>query len=228
MSAPNLHISLLRPPIIQILRAAGFHSARSAVIDTLTDIASRYLLLLATSAVDHATNSHPDNPSPNMDDLVLALQDAGAIRPQMSGMEEEGRGEEDMRGLETFLAWFSGPSNREIRRVAGFLPSEGDVGDADSLEREDYLTGLYFAISLIVSLMVALKKKHSKTGEESRYQGTVLGKTAEEHPIVIEGGVQSIKDWGMQIKTKEVIPESVSPHMSSTFSHPSEPDDMEI
>lgn len=145
MSAPNLHISLLRPPIIQILRAAGFHSARSAVVDTLTDIASRYLVLLATSAVDHATNSHADSPSPNLDDVILALQEAGALKPQMSGMEEERRDEEDMRGLEAFLAWFSGPSNREIRRVAGFLPTEGDMVDADSLEKEDYLAGLYLA-----------------------------------------------------------------------------------
>jgi len=213
MSAPNLHISLLRPPIIQILRAAGFHSARSAVIDTLTDIASRYLLLLATSAMNQAANSHADNPSPNLDDVALALQEAGALRPQLSGMEEEMRGEEDMRGLESFLAWFSGPSNREIRRVAGFLPSEGDVVDADSLEKEDYLT--------------VLKKKHSKTGEESRYQGTVLGKSAEEYPIVIEGGAESIKDWGMQIKSKEITADSIPSLMSCASSSFSETDIME-
>jgi transcription initiation factor TFIID subunit 3 len=76
--------------------------------------------------------------------------------------------------------------------------------------------------------MLALKKKHSKTGEESRYQGTVLGKSAEEHPIVIEGGVESIKDWGMQIKSRETTAGLVSPPRSSTFSHLSEADDVEI
>lgn len=41
-----------------------------------------------------------------------------------------------------------------------------------------------------------LKKKHSKTGEESRFQGTVLGIPAEGKPIIIEGGpFESIQAW---------------------------------
>lgn len=76
--------------------------------------------------------------------------------------------------------------------------------------------------------MLALKKKHSKTGEESRYQGTVLGKSADEHPIVIEGGAESIRDWSMQIKSKEAAAELVGPRMRSTYSSLSEADDMEI
>ncbi|KAK2796190.1 hypothetical protein FQN52_000168 [Onygenales sp. PD_12] len=214
MSAPNLHHSLLRPPVIQLLRAAGFHSARPAVIDTLTDLAARYLLLLASSTNDHATNSHSEIPIPSLEDVLMALQDAGALRPQMTFSEELVRGDEDMRGLESFLAWFSGPANKEIRRVAGFLPSEGDVVDQDSLEKEDYLT--------------SLKKKHSKTGEESRYQGTVLGKSGEVHPIVIEGGAQSIKAWGVQVRSRETSAESVSSAMSSVPSSLSDVGDMEI
>ncbi len=75
--------------------------------------------------------------------------------------------------------------------------------------------------------MIALKKKHSKTGEESRYQGTVLGKSADEHPIVIEGGAESIKDWSMRIKSKDTAAESVPSRMSNTYSSLSEADDME-
>jgi len=75
--------------------------------------------------------------------------------------------------------------------------------------------------------MAVLKKKHSKTGEESRYQGTVLGKSAEEHPIVIEGGAGSIKDWGMQIKSKETAADSVPSRMSCASSSFSEADIME-
>lgn len=52
----------------------------------------------------------------------------------------------------------------------------------------------------------ALKKKHSKTGEESRYQGTVLGKSNEPHPIVIEGGAGSIRDWKAQIAGRASTP----------------------
>lgn len=41
-----------------------------------------------------------------------------------------------------------------------------------------------------------LKKKHSKTGEESRFQGTVLGIPAEGKPVIIEGGpFESIQAW---------------------------------
>ena len=39
-------------------------------------------------------------------------------------------------------------------------------------------------------------KKHSKTGVESRFQGTVLGVPAEPKTIKIEGGTaESIEEW---------------------------------
>ena len=45
-------------------------------------------------------------------------------------------------------------------------------------------------------------KKHSKTGVESRFQGTVLGHPADPRPVKIEGGaVDSIQDWCQ--KTRE-------------------------
>ncbi|OKL58703.1 hypothetical protein UA08_06020 [Talaromyces atroroseus] len=203
MSGPHsLHNALLRPPIIQILRAAGYHSTRPSVLDTLADLTARYLILLGSSAAEHAANSHPDDPVPTLADILLALQDTGALRPQMKEFEEDWRGEEDTRGLDAFMAWFTGPANREIRRIAGYIPSEGDVVDADLLEKEDYLT--------------VLKKKHSKTGEESRYAGTVLGKDAEEHPIVIEGGAaSSIGEWALQVKTREQYDYSTSSAISS-------------
>ncbi|KAF3481836.1 bromodomain associated protein [Arthroderma uncinatum] len=213
MSTPDLHISLLRPPVIQILRAAGFHSTRPAVVDTLTDMASRYLLLLASATAQHAINSHPVCPIPTLDDTIMALEDVGALRPQISRLEEDRCGEEDMRAVEAFLSWFSGPANREIKRVSGFIAGEGEVVDEDSLEKEDYLS--------------ALKKKHSKTGEESRFQGTVLGKDAEERLIVIEGGAESIKAWKAQTKAREHSSEPTST-ISSLSSSISVPDLMEI
>ncbi|KAJ6010140.1 hypothetical protein N7499_004457 [Penicillium canescens] len=209
MSGPNLHNALLRPPIIQILRAQGFHSTRPSVLETLQDLTGRYIMILASSAADHAANAHPQDPVPVLEDIYQALQDAGAIRPQLREWEEEWQGEEDMRGLDSFLGWMTGPTHREIRRVAGFVPSEGDMVDRDAMEKEDYLT--------------ALKKKHSKTGEESRYAGTVLGKSAEEHPIIIEGGVPSIQEWGAQIRAQTSDPmDSDTSGVSSAPSHLSE------
>lgn len=150
MAAPDLHNALLRPPIIQILRAAGFHSTRPAVLDTLADITARYLLLLSSSTAQHATTSHEDDPVPTIADVRQALRDVGALRPQKTEAEERQEGEEDMRGVEAFTSWFFGPSHREIRRIAGFVPTEGDMVDPDSLAKEDYLTGMdYWAHSAI-------------------------------------------------------------------------------
>lgn len=85
--------------------------------------------------------------------------------------------------------------------------------DPDAVEKEDYLT--------------ALKKKHSKTGEESRYAGTVLGKHAEEHPVVIEGGAPSIQDWGVQVRARaSEATDSDSSGVSSAPSHLSDDEAM--
>lgn len=211
MSGANLHSALLRPPIIQILRAQGFHSTRPSVLETLSDLTARYLMILASSTATHAANAHPADPAPVLEDIYQALQDAGALRPQLRDWEEDWEGEEDLRGLDSFLSWITGPAHREIRRIAGFVPSEGDMVDSDAMEKEDFLT--------------VLKKKHSKTGEESRYAGTVLGKNAEERTVVIEGGAPSIREWGTQIKSR--TPDLVDSDSSGVSSAPSNLSDEE-
>jgi len=46
-----------------------------------------------------------------------------------------------------------------------------------------------------------LKKKHSKTGEESRFQGTTLGKDLDYKEIAIDGGsISSIGAWEDKIR----------------------------
>ncbi|KAJ5618279.1 hypothetical protein N7528_006922 [Penicillium herquei] len=214
MSGPNLHIALLRPPIIQILRAQGFHSTKPSVLESLADLTARYIMILAKATTTHAHNAHPEEPTPALEDVYQALQDAGALRPQLREWEEDWAGDEDLRGLESLIEWIKGPAHHEILRIAGRVPSEGDMVDPDAMEKEDFLT--------------ALKKKHSKTGEESRYAGTVLGKSAEEHPIIIDGGAPSIRDWGQQIRSRApTSPNSDSSGVSSAPSQLSE-DPMEV
>ncbi|KIX01283.1 uncharacterized protein Z518_09008 [Rhinocladiella mackenziei CBS 650.93] len=195
MTSTGLHTALLRPAVIQILRAAGFGYARPAVIDTVTDLATRYLILLASSTARTAFNTH-NSMVPTIQDVRLALSQAGALVPQMTTVEENLRGEveiegvmvpfEDLRGVEAFVNWAQGPVNKEIRRVAGF----GDDANVEEIaagldDQEDYLT--------------ALKKKHSKTGEEFRYQGTILGKDTELQAVSIVGGpAASIAEWTHQ------------------------------
>lgn len=62
----------------------------------------------------------------------MAMQDCGALVPEKILEDEDIDGQEDMRGVENFLAWVTGKANREIRRVA----LEG--ADAST---EDYLAG---------------------------------------------------------------------------------------
>ena len=151
MSSVNLHNALLRPAVLQILRAAGFNYTRSAVLDTVTDLAARYLLLLASLTAQHAFNNHNDYVS-TVQDARMALLDMGALRPQLSVLEEKARGVEefngetipfeDVRGVDGFVNWAKGPANKEIRRIAGFASVSGDVGDGLAVleEDEDYVT----------------------------------------------------------------------------------------
>ena len=55
-----------------------------------------------------------------------------------------------------------------------------------------------------------LKKKHSKTGEESRYKGTVLGLPAEAKAVRIEGGqIESIQAWQEKMQEKKSVADSL-------------------
>ena len=151
MTSAELHTALLRPAVLQILRAAGFGYARPAVIDTITELAARYLMLLASSTAQNAFNTH-NTFVPTIQDVRLALSQAGALVPQMSTVEESLREDvevdgtmvpfEDLRGVEGFVNWAHGPANKEIRRIAGF----GDDANVEEIaagldEQEDYLTG---------------------------------------------------------------------------------------
>lgn len=203
MSSHALYTSLLRPPIIHILRAAGFHTTKPAVLDTLVDLAARYITLLASRAAAHAQESRNDQ-NLTITDVRMALQDVGALWPQKSAMEEHLMGEEDMRGVEAFVKWMKGDEHREIRRIAGLIDSDAAMPGVDMpTEKEDFLTGNSPLCPYAVSrsdLPIALKKKHNKTGEVSRFQGTVLGTYAEDKPIRIEGGpIETIQDWSARV-----------------------------
>lgn len=134
---PALHHSLLRPVVLHILRAAGYHSTRSSVLDIVTDIAARYMLLLAQATVTHASLNHHEPElalEVSIQDVRMAMQDCGLLLPEKTLEEQEREGIEDTRGVDAFIEWAMGPANQEIRRVAL---------DA-SAEKEDYLTGLSF------------------------------------------------------------------------------------
>ncbi|RDI80114.1 Dolichyl pyrophosphate Man9GlcNAc2 alpha-1,3-glucosyltransferase [Venturia inaequalis] len=218
MSEKQLHHALLKPAVLQMLRAAGFAGTRPAVADTLTEITSRYIMLLASQAMAFAHLNHGD-PIPDITDTRMALMNCALLQPTQTASEEmwkellrqpieeipegsvlrkkeaEKRDEEDTHEIKAFINWFDGPVYKEQMRIAGLakenVPAEQVVEGIELVKHVDYFT--------------ALKQKHSKTGEVSRFQGTVLGKEAEARQIKIEGpaGVpESIEQWNETVKQR--------------------------
>lgn len=135
---PAVFHALLRPAIIQILRATGFHSAKPAVIDSVTDLAARYLEILCQETARHAGNNahvpeYAGMVEPLIADVRLALQDVGAFLPERNWEEQDYLEQEDTRGVDDFVAWATGPKIEQIRRVALDGAEEGVT---------DYLTGM--------------------------------------------------------------------------------------
>ncbi|PVI08041.1 hypothetical protein DM02DRAFT_608143 [Periconia macrospinosa] len=212
----DLFLTLLRPAVLHILRASGFQGAKPSVVDTLVDLTARYMTLLATRTAYNAYSNHNDL-EPDISDVRMAMQDCGLLVPTMTAAEElwseilrkpleaydeesgarakeeKRRDADDTADVTSFIEWARGDTNREIRRIAGVAkPQQPTTTEQlDAAEMEDYLS--------------SLMKKHSKTGVDSRYQGTILGKPAELKPVKIEGGsVDSIEEWCRRTREKSI------------------------
>ncbi|KKA26748.1 hypothetical protein TD95_000881 [Thielaviopsis punctulata] len=180
---PTFFHALLRPCVLQILRATGYYGSRPTVIDTLTDLAVRYMYMLCQKTALHAVDNGHDM-TPSVVDVRMALQDMGALIPERPLFEQDFMGEEDVRGVEEFIAWFDSPRYKAIMALPLF---DGDT------EAPDYLT--------------ALKTKHSKTGEDSKYVATALGRSIDHGEIIAEGGgedLSSIQKWEEKIRGPSV------------------------
>ena len=127
--------------MLQILRATGYHGAKTSVLDSMTDLAARYLYHLCELTAVYTAHSASEDMIPTVVDVRMALQHAGALLPERPQGEQEFLGTEDMRGMDEFLAWAGGPLNREIKRIA----LDGEDEASDYLNGETYFT----AVSLI-------------------------------------------------------------------------------
>lgn len=208
----DTHRALLRVFVIHALRAAGFHSTKPSVLDTIVDLAERFFLLLASTTAQHALSSHNDS-IPTITDVRMALSDCGVLIPCTDASQEawqermrkplcevaavpqggkarmiaekRKRDDEDTKDVRDFTKWYDGAQHREIKRIAGIIPDESiaQMGvGGQMMQGEDFFT--------------ALKKKMSKAADDIRLQGTALGRPADSREVVIEGGpVQHIRDW---------------------------------
>ena len=175
MSTTDLYSSLLRPPVLHVLRAAGFTSARPAAVDTLVDLAARYLVLLARKTAQHAWQNH-NSATPEVGDVRAALQDVGALWPELGDMEEQLLYDDDLRGLHRFLSWFNGDANREILRIGGLRPDRGEAPDAETgVEREDFLAGENSTIRRHESALIPTSYSVEEEAQQDRRRITVPG-----------------------------------------------------
>lgn len=104
------------------------------MLDTLTDLAARYISQLASSTAEYAELNHDEHFDISIEDVRMAMEDCGALIPRLCLEDEDYQKEEDTRGVDGFIEWAKGPANKEIRRIAL------DGGEAD---KEDYLTGTF-------------------------------------------------------------------------------------
>ncbi|KAI1828721.1 hypothetical protein F4861DRAFT_15591 [Xylaria intraflava] len=227
----EIHLALLRPAILQILRAQGYYASTPNTIDCLTELAGQYLYTIAKRTAEHATlNNYLGPPgTPDLVDVRLALEECGALLPgadqpppakrrRLSRSDAENGDEssreyseeaEDTRGVDEFIRWAMGRKNQRIRKVAGVVAPPGaitaDAEGEDGIVEErpsDYLD--------------ALKRKHNKTDQESKYAGTILGRSIDHGEVLIEGGPDtSLAAWATRMREASLRP----PDPQSTANH---------
>ena len=138
------------------------------------------------------------------------LPHGGRRRERVLQMRED----EDTRDVREFVDWVKGDRNREIRRVAGMIGGErsvviglgggGVAGGNMAGPGVNGTNGTGMGEPSHEDWLAALKKKHSKIGEDARYAGTVLGRQGEDKDVKIEGGsVETIQQWSDGLLEKQ-------------------------
>lgn len=214
--------ALLRPAILQILRAQGYYACSPAVLDNVTELASRYLMELADRTARFMETNSEATLQPTLADARMAMEQCGVFAPTRLHPAQVWADQEDTSGVANFIGWAEGPKNAKIRKVAQAISEPTGLEDADSAEEpaNNYLAGKSFRRTKKMSVanfarsfpLVALKKKHNKNDQESKYTSTVLGKGNDHGDIPVEGGpVASVKDWEQMMREAARRPREPTP-----------------
>lgn len=78
-------------------------------------------------------------------DIRMALQDLGALLPEALPVQQEWLGEEDLRGVEEFVKWFSG---QRMKEIMDFAKGDGENDEIDYLHGESGRGLLAFQLAL--------------------------------------------------------------------------------
>ncbi|KAI1491922.1 hypothetical protein F5X96DRAFT_692790 [Biscogniauxia mediterranea] len=228
LTPSEIHHALLRPAILQILRAQGYYSSTPGTVDAVTELAGSYLGAIARRAAQHAAlHPNPDAAAPpaapTLTDVRLALEECGALWPERELVSQELRGEEDTRGVDDFIRWATGRKNLRIRKVAGVAappPAGGGASGATTTAAAVSAAAAAAAEAEEEGIVEerptdyldALKRKHNKTDQDSKYAGTILGKSTDHGEVLIEGGGEtSLAAWAQKMHDAAVRPPRPSP-----------------
>jgi transcription initiation factor TFIID subunit 3 len=151
MTLKKYHLALLRPSVLQILRAQGYYGCRPSVLDSVTELAGEYMAVLAREAHRNAEHNHPWDQNLTIPDVRQALEYVGALVPDDMVKQEDCGGDEDSRGIETFKRWVEGPKNSEINRVAEAFQQSGQLLEPPDGERVDQIHRDYLSRKLALS-----------------------------------------------------------------------------
>ncbi|ETS88059.1 hypothetical protein PFICI_01887 [Pestalotiopsis fici W106-1] len=190
MTQKRFYLALLKPAILQALRAQGYYSCRPTVLDFFTEVVADYIYNTAVATRKAMEHNHPEDPQVTLPDLRQGLEYVGAFACDENKREDRDfDGDPELRGIEKFKEWFDGKQNQRITRIAeaftqnGLLLEAAPPEEGKKVERPpiDYLS--------------QLKQKHSKN-DDSRYASTILGKPSDHGEVLVEGGpVSSIDEW---------------------------------
>lgn len=172
----DFFFSLVRISCAQILRSAGIDRCSPSILNAVADILIRHLDLLSQTASRNARLSGRNEVV--IQDVALAMEQVGLIHPY-TVLDPWDTDPQANVGFENFIEWAKGPVPAEARRISKIpnqhanqkSSSNAAVAAAQANNPQSNVT----TIDEDDEWLVALMKKQSKLGHETRFNGTVLG-----------------------------------------------------
>ncbi|KAK9770627.1 putative Bromodomain associated domain-containing protein [Seiridium cardinale] len=223
MTYKKFHLALLRPAILQILRAQGYYTCKPTVLEFFTEIVADYIFNTAVATRRAMEHNHPETPEVTLPDLRQGLEYMGAFnRDENKREDREYAGDSELRGIEQFKAWFDEKQNQRITRIAEAFAQTGLLLEAPPLEEGKKIE------RPPIDYLSQLKQKHSKN-DDSRYASTILGKPSDHGEILVEGGpVSSIDEWRDMMFQRNERPREPTPDSRPPSSGLSSLDDGDV
>lgn len=211
MTYKKFHLALLRPAILQALRAQGYYTCKPSVLEFFTEIVADYIYNTATATRNAMEHNHPDTPEVTLPDLRQGLEYMGAFTRDENKREDRNfDGDPELRGIQNFKDWFDGKQNQRMTRIAEAFNQTGLLLEAAPLEEGQKVE------KPPIDYLSQLTRKHSKN-DDSRYASTILGKPSDHGEVLVEGGpVSSIDEWREMMfqrnqRSREPTPDSRPP-----------------